>query len=79
MISQVAQFDEFFDKMKNVLNLTRPKLQELDEALTKRLALRIKPKEDKKEEKVDKPDVELGDEVDCAICFEELDKTKELF
>lgn len=44
MISQVAQFDEFFDKMKNVLTLTMPKLKELDEALSKRLSLRIKSK-----------------------------------
>jgi hypothetical protein len=47
MISQVAQFDEFFDKMKDVLSLTKPKLAEIDAALSKRLSQRIKPKEPK--------------------------------
>lgn len=65
--------------MPNKLSMTLTNLILLSGMLRVRLGARLKPKEKPAEQKEEKKEeVALGDDKDCAICFEELEVTEDL-
>lgn len=87
IVCRVAQFDELLRKMPNSTSMTQTNLELLSTMLRDRLGARLKKNEAKgddhnndhnKQELEPKEEIKLGDDKDCAICFEELEETEDL-